>query len=160
MADIKKTAIAAIENTSNSLNTLSQDIWEHPELNYKEHHAHKVLTDFLENQGFKVERNYKLETAFKATFGEGNGGPRVCVICEYDALPEIGHACGHNLIAEAGAAAGIGIKSAMKSHPECVGEVGYNCILIVFRKFTSVFKILCYVFYRNAIRVLFSTIPL
>ena len=63
-----------------------------------------------------MERSYTgIQTAFRATFGSGR--PNVCVISEYDALPEIGHACGHNLIAEAGVAAGLALKAAL----ECSG---------------------------------------
>ena len=53
----------------------------------------------------------------------GSGVPNVCVICEYDALPEIGHACGHNLIAEAGVAAGIGVKAYLESTGTTAGTV-------------------------------------
>ena len=60
----------------------------------------------MEGNGFAVERSFTgIKTAFRATFGSGR--PNVCVISEYDALPEIGHACGHNLIAEAGVAAAL-----------------------------------------------------
>ena len=63
-----------------------------------------------------MERSYTgIQTAFRATFGSGR--PNVCVISEYDALPEIGHACGHNLIAESGVAAGLALKAAL----ECSG---------------------------------------
>lgn len=47
----------------------------------------------------------------------------ICVICEYDALPVIGHACGHNLIAEAGFAAGVAVKEALRSDPKLEGKV-------------------------------------
>jgi len=57
-----------------------------------------------------MERSYLgMQTVFRAMFGDSIG-PNVCIICEYDALPEIGHACGHNLIAEAGIAATLGYK--------------------------------------------------
>ena len=80
------------------------------------HISFQILTDFLEKKGFTVERSYTgIQTAFRATFGSGR--PNVCVISEYDALPEIGHACGHNLIAEAGVATGLGLKAAL----ECSG---------------------------------------
>ena len=59
----------------------------------------------------------------RATFGCDNAGPNICVICEYDALPDIGHACGHNLIAECGAAAGIGIKAALEASGNKYGKV-------------------------------------
>ena len=100
----------AIESNKDDLQALSEEIWRNPELGFEENKAHQVLTDFLEKKGFSVERGYcGISTAFRATFG--SGGPNVCVICEYDALPEIGHACGHNLIAEAGVAAGLGVKA-------------------------------------------------
>eukprot|EP00058_Branchiostoma_floridae_P014398 XP_002599886.1 hypothetical protein BRAFLDRAFT_58112 [Branchiostoma floridae] len=111
--DLKTRSIAAVQACASDLYDLSQEIWKNPELAFKEHHAHKVLTDFLEKQGFRVDRHYKLETAFRAVYGK-EGGLHVCVICEYDALPGIGHGCGHNLIAEVGVAAGIAIKAAIQ----------------------------------------------
>ena len=112
--DLKQSASRKVDSKAQELRLLSNEIWENPELNFEEHNAHKVLTDFLDKEGFTVERSYTgIETAFKATFGSGR--PNVCVICEYDALPEIGHACGHNLIAEAGVAAGLGLKAALES---------------------------------------------
>ena len=103
-------ANSAIDSNKDELRTLSEEIWRNPELNFEETKSHQLLTDFLEKKGFSVERGYcDISTAFRATFG--SGGPNVCVICEYDALPEIGHACGHNLIAEAGVAAGLGVKA-------------------------------------------------
>jgi len=84
--------------------------------------AHELLTSFFEKKGFAVERSFTgVETAFRATFGSGR--PNVCMICEYDALPEIGHACGHNLIAEAGVAAGLGLKAALESSDAPKGRV-------------------------------------
>ena len=120
--NLQSIATQAIDDLSLELNNLSQEIWNKPELNFQEHHAHKVLTQFLEQQGFNVERGYIAETGFRATFGDGNG-PNVCVISEYDALPEVGHACGHNLIAEVGVAAGIAIKAAMIAHGQPLGKV-------------------------------------
>ncbi|XP_022092531.1 peptidase M20 domain-containing protein 2-like isoform X2 [Acanthaster planci] len=123
MADFMKVAKAKIDASASNLNALSQEIWSHPELNFNEHHAHEVLTDFLEKEGFNVERHFVLETAFRATFGSDNAGPNICVICEYDALPDIGHACGHNLIAECGVAAGLGIKAALEASGNKYGKV-------------------------------------
>ena len=112
--DLKKVASSTIDENTEELKAISEKIWSSPELCYKEYKAHDLLTDFLEKKGFSVERSYTgIETAFRATFGSGK--PNVCVICEYDALPEIGHACGHNLIAEAGVAAGLGLKAALES---------------------------------------------
>ena len=115
MTALKDTASVVIDSHHEELSNLSGEIWKNPELGFKEHKAHELLTTFLEKKGFTVERSYTgIETAFKATFGSGR--PNVCVICEYDALPEIGHACGHNLIAEAGVAAGLGLKAVLESN--------------------------------------------
>ncbi len=82
-------------------------------MNYEEVHAHRVLTDYLEQQGFDVERGaYGMETAFVAR--AGSGGPQLAVLSEYDALPGIGHACGHNLIAVSGVASGLALKEALR----------------------------------------------
>jgi len=109
LSDIEQaraTAVAAIDAADGELRDLSLDIHSHPELAYEEVHAHEVLTAFLEERGFEVERGaYGLPTAFRAT--AGSGGPTVAVLSEYDALPGIGHACGHNLIATSGVAAGL-----------------------------------------------------
>nr|KAG5696808.1 hypothetical protein BaRGS_012831 [Batillaria attramentaria] len=124
MADLKKVACAEVDKMAAELNELSQKIWARPELNFEEHYAHQVLTDFLEARGFNVERRYKLETAFRATWGgETTGLPNVAILCEYDALPEIGHACGHNLIAELGVAAGLGVKAAMQAAGRPLGKL-------------------------------------
>jgi metal-dependent amidase/aminoacylase/carboxypeptidase family protein len=92
-----------------------------PELGFQEYHAHDVLTRFLNEAGFDVDRKYKLDTAFRAVYGDGK--PHIAVLCEYDALPNIGHACGHNLIAEVGVATGMAIKAAMASNKQKVGKV-------------------------------------
>ncbi|XP_033112471.1 uncharacterized protein LOC117113283 isoform X2 [Anneissia japonica] len=110
---MREMARSAIDDAAEDLNTISQEIWSNPELAFQEHHAHKILTDFLEKQGFEVERNYILGTAFRATWGT-NGGITIGILCEYDALPGIGHACGHNLIAECGVAAALGLKAALE----------------------------------------------
>ena len=104
MADPKQGAVEAIESEAAALRELSSEIWSQPELAFTEKHAHALLTRFLEERGWEVEREFTLETAFRARWGERReGGADVAVLCEYDALPGIGHACGHNLIAEAGA---------------------------------------------------------
>ncbi|XP_070580395.1 peptidase M20 domain-containing protein 2-like [Ptychodera flava] len=127
MADLesaKQKACKAIDRAATDLNSLSQEIWNKPELGYEENSAHQVLTDFLEKNGFNVERKFAVDTAFRATFGsQENSGINACVICEYDALPEIGHACGHNPIAEAGAGAGLGIKAAMEAAGRPLGKL-------------------------------------
>ncbi len=84
----------------------SRAIHEHPELNYEEHFAHQTLTDLLVEQGVATTRHaYGIDTAFDAV--AGSEGPTIAVLCEYDALPGVGHACGHNVIATAGLGAGL-----------------------------------------------------
>jgi amidohydrolase len=71
-----------------------------------------VYPSFLEARGFDVRRGqWEMPTAFRAV--AGSGSPTIAVLCEYDALPEIGHACGHNLIAASGIAAGLALKEAL-----------------------------------------------
>ena len=122
--ELNKIALGYIDKQTDSLHSLSKEIWDNPELAYKEFRAHDVISNFLENHGFKVTRKYKLETAFLAEYSVGDvSSPHIAVLCEYDALPGIGHACGHNLIAEVGVAAGIAIKAAMESSGKTLGKV-------------------------------------
>ena len=105
---MKDIAVDTIENKRDSLQKLSYEIWKNPELAYKEFKAHELLTSFLIDQGFRVTKNTPLETSFIAEFGKKSNGVTVGICCEYDALPDIGHACGHNLIAEASIGAALG----------------------------------------------------
>ncbi|SPN97700.1 uncharacterized protein DNG_01213 [Cephalotrichum gorgonifer] len=102
-----------IGQLSDDLHTkVNKVLHANPELCYQEFIAHETLTSYLENLGFSVQRGtYGLETSFEAAFGEG--GRQVVFCCEYDALPDIGHACGHNLIATSSIAAFIGAAHAM-----------------------------------------------
>jgi amidohydrolase len=109
----------AVDALRQELVDISLDIHAHPELNYQEYHAAQVLADALERHGFEVERGVGgVETAFRATLPGSNGdGPTVALLAEYDALPGIGHGCGHNLIAMSNLGAGLGMKAAMPSLP-------------------------------------------
>ena len=92
----------------------SRAIHDQPELAFEEHLAHELLTGVLADQGIDVVRSaYGLETAFEGA--AGTRGPVVAVLCEYDALPGIGHACGHNIIATAGLGAGLAAASVADS---------------------------------------------
>lgn len=89
-----------------SLVDASHRIHAHPELGFEERFAHDVLTEILEGAGMAVTRGaYGLPTAFEAV--AGSSGPRIAVLSEYDALPGIGHACGHNVIGTAAVGAGL-----------------------------------------------------
>ncbi|HEY8546381.1 MAG TPA: M20 family metallopeptidase [Acidimicrobiales bacterium] len=103
---IKARLAAEVDRRAEVLVDVSHQIHAHPELNFQEHFAHDLLTDVLEKEGLAVTRAAGgVDTAFLAT--AGTEGPTVAVLCEYDALPAIGHACGHNVIAAAGLGAGL-----------------------------------------------------
>ena len=108
----KERAKAAVTEARETLVEVSADIHSHPELALRETRAANLLSDTLEAQGFAVERGvYGIETAFRGVWGEGL--VTVAYLLEYDALPGIGHACGHNLIATAGLGGAIGLKGAV-----------------------------------------------
>ena len=125
--DVKKlqeVACAEIDKYAEDLAALSHVIWSNPELALEEHKAHDALTEFLSKHNFdKVEKNFVLPTGFRAVYGDKTKGPHVAIMSEFDALPDIGHACGHNLIAEVGVAAAIGVKAALQSTDVPFGQV-------------------------------------
>ncbi|EMD37090.1 hypothetical protein CERSUDRAFT_114992 [Gelatoporia subvermispora B] len=114
--EILDTIEQVITSLDDDLRRLNLDIHEHPELRFEEHRTHDVLTDFMMKQGFSVTPHHLLETAWVATFTHGSGGRNIGVNSEMDALPGIGHACGHNLIAMAGVAVACAVKTAMQKH--------------------------------------------
>ena len=123
---LTETATKAIDAAREELFGIALDIHAHPELNYQEFHAAKLLSDTLEAHDFAVERGIGgVETAFRATLEGGAGdGPTVAVLAEYDALPEIGLGCGHNLIAMAGLGAGLGVQANIKNLPGRLVVIG------------------------------------
>jgi amidohydrolase len=119
MSAIKTKIDQAVERLAGELDTLSRQIHDHPELAFQEVKAAGWLSDFLSAQGFKVERGVAgVETAFRAVIETGDG-PTIVIMCEYDALPAIGHACGHNIIATAGAGAGAALAAVKSDLPPC-----------------------------------------
>jgi amidohydrolase len=95
-----------VDRRADLLIGVSHDIHAHPEENFAEHHAHDTLTGVLEAEGLPTERGaFGQPTGFAAR--AGSEGPTVAVLLEYDALPGLGHACGHNIIAAAGLGAGL-----------------------------------------------------
>ena len=115
-----KTALARdIDSRLPQLKKLSHNLHENPETAMTEHKAAAWLKTILEENSFKVETGiYNLPTAFRAVYGQGK--PVIGILAEYDALPKVGHACGHNLIATASVAAGIASKLAVD---KCGGSV-------------------------------------
>jgi amidohydrolase len=97
-----------VEKLRINLYEISKFLYENPELGSEEFRSSELLTKELESHGFQVERGILgMPTAFKATFKGKNDGPQVAVIAEYDALPGVGHGCGHNLISASATGAGI-----------------------------------------------------
>jgi amidohydrolase len=104
----KQRADEAFRSAEADLAELSRWMYENPEIGYQEHQSSARLAAFLEEHGFNVDHpTHGLDTAFAATVG--TSGPRVVICCEYDALPDIGHACGHNIIATAAVGAGVAL---------------------------------------------------
>ena len=87
---------------------ISDYIYNNPELGNEEYKAVEALTTFLKEHDFKIEAPIAdMATAFKATFDSGKPGMTIGYLCEYDALPKIGHGCGHNMIGAMSAGAGV-----------------------------------------------------
>ncbi|MCI0548592.1 MAG: M20 family metallopeptidase [Candidatus Rokubacteria bacterium] len=109
MSTAKEAITQTVDRLGDELEALSRKIHDHPELAYQEERACGWLCEFLGSKGFKVEKGVGgVDTAFRATIETG-AGPTIAILCEYDALPGIGHACGHNVIATSGAGAGAAL---------------------------------------------------
>jgi amidohydrolase len=110
---LKGEVAATVDSRQKELTDMSLGIHRNPELLFNEFKASKLLVGYLRDNGFSVEYPaYGLETAFKATLGDSR--PRVGIMAEYDALPEIGHGCGHNIIGTAAVGAGVALASIIK----------------------------------------------
>ncbi|MBN8047533.1 MULTISPECIES: M20 family metallopeptidase [Paraclostridium] len=87
---------------------ISDFIYHNPELGNEEYKAVEKLTSFLQEHDFEIETEFLgIKTAFRATYDSNKEGPTIGYLCEYDALPEIGHGCGHNMIGAMSAGAGV-----------------------------------------------------
>lgn len=100
----------SVKSQRQQLIQLSLNIHDNPELGFEEEKASAWLANYLEDSGFHVERGIAgLATAFRATYGHGS--PRIALLAEYDALPKIGHGCGHNIIGVSAVGAAVASKS-------------------------------------------------
>ncbi|KAJ4344955.1 hypothetical protein N0V95_006068 [Ascochyta clinopodiicola] len=106
---------STIDAADTALHKVNKALHSNPELGYQEHFAHQTITSYLSSLGFDVKKHaYGLDTSFEADYGSDG---RLVIICaEYDALPEIGHSCGHNLIATSSIATFIAVAAAIKQH--------------------------------------------
>ena len=120
---LKKQACVIIDDMSDALISASHAIHAKPELAFEEHFAHGLLTDRVEEAGLPVERSAcGLDTAFISSFGDT--GVEVGILSEYDALPGIGHACGHNIIATSGLGAVLALSKLGSALPGRVRYLG------------------------------------
>lgn len=107
----QQTLLSEIESLRQELKSLADYFFDHPELGNEEFLAHQKICDRLEQEGFTVEREVSgLKTAFRAIYNIAGGGPKIGLICEYDALEGLGHACGHHMQAPGIMGAAIGLK--------------------------------------------------
>lgn len=113
LEELKAAARAAVDGAGQDLVSLSRYLHANPEVAYEEHKAAAHLAEYLEGQGFRVERGIGgLPTAFRATCGApAAAAPAIAFLAEYDALPGLGHACGHNLIATGALGAALGART-------------------------------------------------
>ena len=99
---------SAVKELAPQLKSLSHYIHDNPELGLEEHKACKAQTELLKKYGFSVETGlYGFETSYRAVYRGTEPGPKIAMLAEYDALPELGHGCGHNLIAMVGVGSGL-----------------------------------------------------
>ncbi|MBI5588272.1 MAG: M20 family metallopeptidase [Deltaproteobacteria bacterium] len=113
MRGIKKAVIEAAESLRDRLVALSDDFYRHPETGLKEKKTSAAMQAFLEDFGFSVTPGIAgMETAFKASYG--SGAPVISILAEMDALPSVGHGCGHNIAGTASVGAGAALSIALK----------------------------------------------
>ena len=124
--DVKKLRGEVIERHRAEVCKMADLIYDFAEKSAEEYKSMELLTDYLQNEGFTVERGIALDTAFRATWDncraavddeEKNTAPVLGILVEYDALEDIGHACGHHMQGPAGIGAAIAIKEVMKDYP-------------------------------------------
>jgi amidohydrolase len=122
-AELKASVTAKVEAQRRQLRDLSLKIHANPELGFQEVKAAGWLAQYLEKNSFSVERGIcELETAFRGSYGEGR--PAIALLAEYDALPRLGHACGHNLIAGGSVGAAVAARAAIDRFGGSVQVIG------------------------------------
>ncbi|MEH7275581.1 M20 family metallopeptidase [Neobacillus vireti] len=125
MLDEKSVLFKVVDSLSDVLINVSDYIHDHPELGNQEFKAVKMITETLENYHFTVERGVAgLETAFIATYKNGSGGPVIGLLCEYDALKDLGHGCGHNLQSPSVMGAAIALSRLLGDRPATIQIIG------------------------------------
>ena len=115
---MKEQLFRAIDNKKETLWEMADFIFDHPEYDGKEYQASKCLTDYLRDNGFSVEMGVGgYETAFRAVYENGTGGPSIGILCEYDALVGLGHGCGHHMQGPGCLGAAAALKETLADKP-------------------------------------------
>lgn len=115
---MKKDLFEYINKISKDLINMSDFIFDNPEIGLKEFKSSETIINFLEKYGFTVEKGIGgFETAFKAIYENGENGPSIGLLCEYDALENLGHACGHHMQGPSIVGAAIALKEVLKDKP-------------------------------------------
>lgn len=125
MDETKQAIVSRIDELADELLAVSHAIHARPELAFEEHEACALLASTARRFELPVQTNvHTLETAFEGRLGGHAPGPTVAILAEYDALPGIGHACGHNLIATSALGAALGLKAVEDQLPGTVRLIG------------------------------------
>ena len=124
--ELKQRIVDEVDARRDELIRISDTIHANPELAFQEFEAAALLTSVLEREGFTVQRGVAgLETAFVASYTSQKGDrPVVALLAEYDALAELGHACGHNIIGTASVGAGLAVQSVLDEVAGTIQVVG------------------------------------
>lgn len=121
---MEKKVSSIVDSIFEELKELNQFIFENPELGFDEHKSSKAHVELLKKKGFEVTENFLgFDTGFKAEYDSGKEGPVIAYMAEYDALPDIGHGCGHNILGTASTGSGIVLK-------EIVEELGGKVVVM------------------------------
>ncbi len=114
LGELEEVIRETVEAELPELLEIRTELYRHPEVGGEEVRSSALLVKSLKNHGFQVaELFHEIPNAFRAEFDSGKKGPVIGVMCEFDALPEIGHGCGHNLIAATSLGAAYGLKKAV-----------------------------------------------
>ena len=110
--ELKERIYSEIEKNKAELTALNDDIADHPEISGEEYETSKKIVKLLDKHGYHTEYPFAgLDTAFKAVYGDNNHKYKIAILTEYDALPEIGHACGHCLSGSISVLSGLATKN-------------------------------------------------
>ena len=118
MTELSSRVCERVDALRAELEAISRDLHAHPETKFEEHHAARSLRDVMAAHSFAVDQGVAgLEAAFTAEHPDASRGPCIAVLAEYDALPDLGHACGHNLIAASAVGAALALADVKQGLP-------------------------------------------